>query len=69
MNRKKKYRISADLSVNHPRPYLVILRQDVVHVCNILAGDLLDDQRSVVGVEEQTLPLVIYAPHRGAASQ
>ena len=47
----------------------MILGQDVVHVCDILAGDLLDDQRAVVGVEEETFPLVVCAPHWGAASQ
>lgn len=57
------------LFLEPPSPYLVILGQDAVHVCNVLAGDLLDDQRAVVGVEEQTLSLVIYAPHRGAAGQ
>lgn len=51
------------------RPYLVILRQDAVHVCNVLAGDLLDNQRSVVGVEEQSVSMVINAPHWGASGQ
>lgn len=59
-------------SRHHSRPswpHLVILRKDVVHVCNILAGDLLDDQRAVVGVEEETLSLVICTPYWGAAGQ
>lgn len=47
----------------------MILRQDVVHVCNILTGDLLDDECSVIGVEEQTLSLVVYTPHWGASGQ
>lgn len=56
---------------NHvsPASHLVILRQDVVHVCNVLARDLLDDQCPVIGVEEETLSLVICAPHRGAPGQ
>lgn len=47
----------------------MIFRQNVVHVCNIFAGDLLYDQRSVVGVEEQTLSLVVHASHWGASGQ
>lgn len=48
-------------------PHLVILRQDVVHVCHILAGDLLDDQRAVVGVQQEAFPLVIGTPGWGTA--
>lgn len=51
------------------RPHLVVLRQNVVHVRNILAGDLLDDQCAVIGVEEEALSLVVYTPHRGATGQ
>lgn len=47
----------------------MILGKDVVHVGHVLAGDLLDDERAVVGVEEQPLPLVVDAPRRGAAGQ
>lgn len=47
----------------------MIFGQDAVHVCDVLAGDLLDDQRSVVGVEEETFYLVLHTPHRGAAGQ
>lgn len=35
--------------------YLVILRQDVVHLLHLLAGDLLYDQRAVVGREQPAL--------------
>lgn len=49
--------------------HLVILRQDVVHVRHVLAGDLLDDQRAVVGVQQETFSLVICTPGRGTAGQ
>lgn len=52
-----------------PSAHLVILRQDVVHVGHILAGDLLDDQRAVVGVQQETFSLVIGAPGGGTAGQ
>lgn len=52
-----------------PSAHLVILRQDVVHVRHVLAGDLLDDQRAVVGVKQETFSLVIGAPGWGAAGQ
>lgn len=49
--------------------HLVVLRQDVVHVRHVLAGDLLDDQRAVVGVEQEAFPLVVCTPGRGTAGQ
>lgn len=51
------------------RPHLVVLRQNVVHVRDVLAGDLLDDQCAVIGVEEEALSLVVSTPRRGAAGQ
>lgn len=46
----------------------MILWQDVVHVCHILAGDLLNHQRPVIRVKEQAFSLIINA-ERWAASQ
>lgn len=60
-----------DYSAGNPTPYahLVILRQDVVHVRHILACDLLDDQRAVIGVQQETFSLVIGTPGWGTAGQ
>lgn len=49
--------------------YLVVFRQDAVHVCHVLTRDLLYDQRAVVGGQEDPLPLGVPTSYRRAAGQ
>ena len=49
--------------------YLVVLRENVEHVRHLLAGDLLDDEGSVIGGEQQTLLLGVWVLYWGATHQ
>lgn len=49
--------------------YLMVFRQDAVHVCHVLTRDLLDDQRAVIGGQEDPLPLGVPTSYGRAAGQ